>query len=159
MAIDPALIKWYRCATWTEGDTHGGDIDLTSEIISGADQNIFDDVSNAERETGDVEYRKIFIRNENADTWNGVISWISSGQDSSNNDVHIGIALGTDAGTKTDEGTGLTYVQPTAKADGNALSIGNLAQNEYQAIWIRRTVDASALGYTNLQFVISAESS
>jgi len=74
MAIDPALIKWYRCATWTEDDTHGGDID-------------------------------------------------------------------------------------TAKADGNALSIGNLAQNEYQAIWIRRTVDASALGYTNLQFVISAESS
>ncbi|WP_305064618.1 hypothetical protein [Methanococcoides sp.] len=68
MAIDPALIKWYQCLTWTEGSTHGGDIDTGNEITSGADQNIFDDVSNAQRIAGVTEYRKIFIRNEYADT-------------------------------------------------------------------------------------------
>ena len=38
-------------------------------------ENIFDDVANSERVIGDVEYRKIYIRNEGA-TWSNVVAWI-----------------------------------------------------------------------------------
>lgn len=131
MAISAASIKWYQCRTWTEGATHGGDIDTGNEITSGADQNIFDDVTNDERVAGDTEYRKIFIRNENADTWNAVKLWIESNTPATNDTVSI--ALGTNAGTQTSEGTGLTYVTPTSKVHVDVLTVGDLAQNAYQA--------------------------
>ena len=59
--IDPDLIKFYRCQTWAEGSTHGGDIDLNAEITTATDQNIFDDVTDNERESGDVEYRNCLL--------------------------------------------------------------------------------------------------
>lgn len=157
MAITAALIKWYQCLTWTEGSTHGGDIDTGNEITSGADQNIFDDVTNAERVAGDTEYRKIYIRNENADTWQAVKLWISQFTDST--DDEISIALGTNAGVQSVEGVGATYVSPDSKVHTDVLTIGDLAQNAYQAIWIKRVVTAGADGYTNNSFQLAAESS
>lgn len=157
MAIDPALIKWYQCTTWAEGSTHGGDIDTVNEITSGADQNIFDDVTNAQRIAGVTEYRKIFIRNENADTWAAVKLWIAQFTDSP--DDEISIALGTNAGVQSVEGVGATYVSPDSKVHADVLSVGDLAQNAYKAIWIKRVVTASANGYTNNSFQLAAESS
>ena len=66
--ITAANLKLYQCATWTEGSTHGGDINTSAEIASSGDQVIFDNVSNAERVAGDTEYRKVYFRNENATT-------------------------------------------------------------------------------------------
>jgi len=49
------------------------DIDLANEIsLSKIEQNIFDDVTDAERVAGDTDYRKIFIRNENEQSWAAV---------------------------------------------------------------------------------------
>ena len=230
--IDPTLIKFYECATWTEGNAHGGDIDTGDEITSGADQNVFDDVSDAERVAGDTEYRKIFIRNENTGTWAAVKAWILQFTLAADDEVHIlrggrkstqsnptaltgtvefatstaivgtGTAFLTElasgekiynatddaesdgkeiasiaddthitlknayAGTagagKTANITGIdqcSFVQPNAKAHGDVLSCGSLAQNEYAGIWIKRIVQAGAKGYTSNEFKLKFESS
>lgn len=157
MALDPANIKFYQCATWAEGDTHGGDIDTESEITSGADQNIFDDVAEAERAAGDTEYRKIYIRNENADAWNAVKAWIDTFTPATNDEITI--KLGTNAGVQSVEGVAGGYVSPDSKTHADVLSIGNLAQNAYQSVWIKRVVTAAGDGYTADNFKLAFESS
>ena len=157
MALSAASIKFYQCTVWAEGDTHGGDIDTGSEITSGADQNIFDDVTNTERDAGDTEYRKIFIRNENADTWNAVKAWIDTFTAASNDEITI--KLGTNAGVQSVEGVAAGYVSPDSKVHGDVLSVGDLAQNAYKAVWIKRVVSAGGDGYTENTFKLAFESS
>lgn len=152
MSITEANIKIYQCATWAEGGSHGGAIDTGNEITSGADQNIFDDVTDAQRVAGATDYRKIYVRNENADTWNAVKSWIEAIP--SNANTTISIAAATSGGTQTSEGEGATYYTPDTKGHANALSLGNLAQNASQPIWIKRVVAASAAGETGDGFTI-----
>jgi hypothetical protein len=81
-------ITIYKCATWTEGATHGGNIS-TAVITSSTDQNIFDDVTNSERVAGDIEYRKIYIRNGNATEWSDVICWIPNNTQALNDEIYI----------------------------------------------------------------------
>jgi len=76
--IAATLLKWYQCTNWTEAATHGGAIDTGNEITTNVANNIFDNVSDAERAAGDTEYMKIFFRNENADTYTGALAWIDS---------------------------------------------------------------------------------
>jgi len=157
MAVETSLIKFYQCATWTEGDAHGGDIDVGNEITSGADQNVFDDVSNAERVAGDTEYRKIYIKNTNADTWNAVKLWIDTFTPATNDEVTI--KLGTNAGVQSSEGVAAGYVSPDSKVHADVLTVGNLAQNAYQSVWIKRIVSAAGAGYTANNFKLAFESS
>ena len=156
-AISTANIKIYQCLVWTEGSTHGGDIDTGNEITSGADQNIFDDVTDAQRVAGVTEYRKIYIRNENAATWNAVKAWIS--QVTSSSDDEITVKLGTDAGVQSVEGVAAGYVSPISKGHGDVLSVGSLAQNAYASVWIKRIVDAASSGYSENSFKLAFESS
>jgi len=87
--ISADSIKWYQCATWTEGGAHGGAIDTGDEITSGATNALFDNVSNAERVSGDTEYRKVFIRNENAGDWPDPLGWIESQTPATNSAISI----------------------------------------------------------------------
>jgi hypothetical protein len=232
MTFDAKNLKVYQCAFWNEGDEHGGDIDLANEIsLSKIEQNIFDDITNAERVAGDTDYRKIFVRNENEETWAAVVAWISQltlspddeikilcagtkskastpvaltgtltfeeGQavvgvgtafltelakgeciynatddDESDacailsitDDTHLTLADdygGTAGSGKTANVAGidvcLMFTSPTTKATG--LSLGDIAENEYKGLWIKRIVDAAASGYENNQFAIKLESS
>jgi hypothetical protein len=76
--LSATLLKWYQCTNWTEAATHGGAIDTGNEITTNTSNNIFDDVSDAERSAGDTDYRKIFFRNENDDTYTTPKAWIDS---------------------------------------------------------------------------------
>lgn len=154
--VDPTELRFYRCTSWEESDAHGGTINTDSEIISGNLNNIFDDVSNSERVNGMIDYRKIYVRNNNAGTWSNVLVWINQLTNATNDEIYI--ALGTDGGTKSDEGENLTYVQPTSAGHPDVLSIGDLAQYESQSIWIKRIVTAGGMGYTTNTFQIAAES-
>jgi hypothetical protein len=134
--------KMYQCTTWTEGSSHGGAINTSAEIASSGDQVIFDDVTDDERVAGDTEYRKVFIRNENADSVSLKI-WIEANYAATNESISI--ALGTDAGVQSVEGVGATYAAPTTI--GTGLDIGALAQNASKAVWIKRVVTAAGNGY------------
>lgn len=150
-------IKFYHPLVDEEGATHGGDIDITNEITSGVDENIFDNVTNTERINGDVSYRKVFVRNENTSILPAVIGWLSANSPASN--VAYAIALGTNGGTVTSEATSLTYYNPPTKDHVDALAIGDLAVDGYQAIWIRQTVTAAGNGYVDNTFTLSTEMS
>lgn len=156
MAISAESIKFYQCAVFGEGASHGGDIDTGSEITSGADENIFDDVSNAGRVAGETNYRKIYIRNENADTWEAVKEWID--QFTTSQSDEISIKLGTNAGVQSVEGVAAGYVSPSSKVHGDVLNIGDLAQNEYQSTWIKRVVSAGGSGEIDNTFKLANES-
>jgi len=78
MPILAENLIWYKCQTWTEGTTHGGGMDTGSPIASATLENIFDNVNDAERVAGVTDYRKIFLRNENQDTYPGCLGWMDS---------------------------------------------------------------------------------
>ena len=88
MTVKASLIKFYQSAVWAEGAAHGGVIGVV-EIASGAINNIFDDISDAERVAGDTDYRKIYVKNTNADTWAAVKAWISQFTDSEDDEITI----------------------------------------------------------------------
>lgn len=89
MPIFDNLIKAYRCEHWSSDgtsdyDEHGGgitpSINSSTLIVNGAMNNIFDDVTNAQRQDPTIskEYRKIYIRNENTDSFPGCKAWLSA---------------------------------------------------------------------------------
>ena len=97
MSFEEKYILFFQSAFWIESDDHGGDIDLANEIsLSKIAENIFDNVSDAERVSGDTDYRKIFVRNENEETWAAVKAWIA--QFTLSTDDEISVLLG---GTKS----------------------------------------------------------
>jgi hypothetical protein len=135
MAITAANLKFYKCATWTEGATHGGAIDTGSEITSGVSQNIFDNVTDAERTTGVTMYRKIYLRNENADAYNNVKAWIQTNTPDAQTAVTIlagGLTStqGNDTAVATLTFTFAASTSVIASADcHNALAVGELIWN------------------------------
>lgn len=160
MAVLASNIKFYKCSVWAEGSSHGGDIDLAEEIESAVDQNVFDDVSNAERIAGDTEYRKVYIRNENAGSgsdWEYIKAWISQFTPASNDEIWI-TASGSNEDTQA-SAEGYEFVQPSGKADPDYLDLGTLQTSGYHHIWIKRVVDAAGAGYSGNNFKLTFESS
>ena len=110
-------LKWYQCATFNPGDSHGGDIDLTHEITTGIPNNVFPNVTDAERVAGAVHYAKIFFRNENAADYTTALAWIQANTPATNDAIHV-----LRGGTKSLAGTPVqltqTNMQFTAGATG-----------------------------------------
>ena len=156
MAIDVDLLKWYQCNEWEETATHGGTIDTASEITDDTLNNVFDDVSDAERIAGDTDYRKIFFRNENADDYSGPKVWIETNTPAAGDEVFI--ALGT-ADDVLSAATAYDYYQPTSKAHADVLEPVTIGEDESFSIWIKRVVTAEADGYENNYFVLKVENS
>ena len=91
----------YQSRFWAEGDDHGGDIDLAHEVsIEKIINNIFDDVADSERVSGDTEYRKVFVRNENLQNWADVKGWIDQFTLAADDEITI-LAGGSKSKTST----------------------------------------------------------
>jgi hypothetical protein len=135
--------KLYQCATWAEGTSHGGDISAT-EIASSGDQIIFDDVTDAQRQSGVTEYRKVYFKNLNADSVN-IKAWISQAYSASNETISIALAVST--ADVQSAASAYTYYTPNSIVHANALDCGALAQNAYKGVWIKRVVTAGGNGY------------
>jgi hypothetical protein len=142
-AITAANLKLYQCATWAEDNSHGGDISAT-EIAATGDQLIFDDISDAQRISGVTEYRKIYLKNLNADTAS-FKCWINQNYPSTTEVISIALAQST-SDTQA-AAAAYTYYSPTSIGHANVLDCGSLAQNGYKGIWIKRVVSAGGNGY------------
>ncbi|WP_130471748.1 hypothetical protein [Candidatus Magnetaquicoccus inordinatus] len=66
MAIQASEIKWYKSLVVNDGASNGGVLSA-DECIDGVKNNVWPDVSQAERLAGSVKYRKTFIKIANAD--------------------------------------------------------------------------------------------
>ncbi len=129
---------------------------MAAPITSGSSENIFDDVANSERAAGDIEYRKIYIRNEGT-TWSNVLAWIQRYSRAFGDLIFITIQ-GNNSDTQADA-KGYNYYSPTSRVHANVQSIGTLASNDYQHIWIKRIIGTNIPGYTGNKFQLAIEGS
>lgn len=114
-----------------------------------ASSSIFDDVTSAEASSGDTEYRCVYVHNNHGSlTLTSPVIWIQSNTPSS--DTTIDIAIGSSAVNGTEqtianEGaapTGVSFSAPSSF--GTGLALGDIPAGQHRAVWIRRTVNASA---------------
>lgn len=74
----------------------GGTITATA-ITDNTLNNLFDDVSADEADSGATEYRKIFIKNNHGTlTWQDVVFWRSGATDSTDDEISLGIGSSAD---------------------------------------------------------------
>lgn len=130
MTVKASLIKFYQSAVWAEGAAHGGAIGVV-EISSGALNNIFDDISDAERVAGNTDYRKIYVKNTNADTWAAVKVWIALFTESEDDEISIllGGTKSTESTVKAATGTA-TFAASTAVVGAGTSFLSELAAGE-----------------------------
>jgi hypothetical protein len=154
--ISAANIKFYGSGAANLGGAISG-----SEVMPAT---LFDAVSGAEAAAGDVEYRCVYVKNTdaNANGLQGAFAWLDANTPATGDLVEIGLATqgkNGEASTIADEGTApsptVTFAACATKGAG--LSLGTLSQNDYYAVWIRRTVSAGAGAYNANGFTVKVE--
>ncbi len=114
-------LKWYQCASFAPGDNHGGDIDLTAEITTGIANNVFANVTDAERVAGAEHYAKIFFRNENQADYTTALAWIQANTPAVNDEIQI-----LRAGTKSLAGVPAKLTQVNMQFTAGAKDVGGV---------------------------------
>lgn len=133
--------------------TAGGGVVPTSLTAN----SIFDDVSGAEEQAGDIEYRCVYIRNVGDQTAENVKVWLTDTADSG---TAIAIALGGEGVNGTAETvanestapTGETFSTPTT--EGGGLAPANIPASQHYPLWFRRTITADT-GASSDTFTLS----
>lgn len=119
---------------------------------------LFDVVSSAEALAGDIEYRCIYVTNVGTTTASLVKLWLLANTPSATTTIDIaldGAGLNAEAETESDESTaptGETFSAPSSSGAG--LDIGTLEEDDYIAVWLRRTVDAATAGAASDTFTL-----
>lgn len=120
---------------------------------------MFDDVSGAEEQAGDIEYRGFYVRNAGDQTAENVKLWISS--NTPDPDTQVAIALAGEGLNGTMEiipsedmaPIGEAFTEPAS--EGAGLSLGNIPAGQHYGIWVRRTIPAGA-GASADEFTLAA---
>ncbi len=135
--------------------TAGGGVVPTSLTAN----SIFDDVSGAEEQAGDIEYRCVYVRNSGDVSATLSVIWLSA--NTADTGTQIAMGLGSSAVDGTEQTvanentapTSVTFTEPSS--EGAGLSIGTLAAGSHKAVWLRRTIDAGA-GASNDTFTVAS---
>lgn len=137
----------------TDGDASLGGAISTTEVSPSVNE-LFDVVSGNEAQSGDTEYRCVYIKNDHPSlTLFGALVFIQNNTDST--DTSAEIALGSSAidgveQTIANEGaepTSTTF--DTAAGESNALEIGDIPAGEHKAVWVKRIVSAGAAAFNS----------
>lgn len=157
MPISAANLKFYLSGGAGNANPQAslGGARSTTLVGAGLD-NLFDDVTGDEAAAGVTNYRCLYFRNEDVDA-DGLITpvtWIDV-QSEANDTISIGLdpvgknGVATTIANETTVPTGVVFTTPTSKATGLALPGAPYAQNDFIAIWIRRTTSAGAASNAN----------
>jgi hypothetical protein len=142
-------------AVQTDPDASLGNYRAQSEITSGADNNLFDDVSGAEASAGDTEYRAMAFHNtDGALALTACVVWISTDTGNADDDIKFDVEAPSNETngfiqTIADESTapgGLGGMSDaTTKGTGTAcpLTDGEVGSGEWFGIWLERIIAAS----------------
>ena len=126
----------------------------TTAWAGGTANDLFDDITGAENAASQVDYRCIFIHNNNAaNDYQSVVAYLSA-EVAGGSNIAIGVdttaasAIGsataqalTIASTTTAP-AGVSFSSPTTA--GTGISVGTIPVGYCQAIWVRRTATNSA---------------
>ncbi|MGV0984967.1 MAG: hypothetical protein ACOYB2_10460 [Limnohabitans sp.] len=166
--IDPANLKFYLSGGAANADPDaslGGARSTTTEAPETLN-GLFNPVTGDEAVAGSVKYRCVYFRNEDANA-NGLMAplsaWVASQTTSPDTVLAIAIdpagknasAFGPVANEDTAP-TGPTFSEPSGKGS-LALPGAPYAQNDYVAIWLRRTVSAGASAFASDTSTIRVE--
>jgi hypothetical protein len=123
---------------------------------------VFPDVTDAQRQTGVTQYRKIFVYNNNTDLVR-LKTWINSNYSAPNETISMSTAgtasgtVGTDSVTTTGV-NGSAWQAPEnindARAGKHVQDLGSIGNAQSKWIWLKRLVTPGGDGYINDQFVI-----
>jgi hypothetical protein len=137
-----------------------GGVMSTSTAVPTTLNGLFDQVSSGEASSGDTEYRCIYVLNTGTTTAENARIWIQT----NTADTEMAIALdgngkNADAETEVDESTAPSGESFTTAATSYAtgLELGNLAQNDRYAVWIRRTIGVGAAGSAGKSYVFRVQ--
>ena len=129
---------------------------VKSSVSTGS--NLFDALTSAEAAAGDIEYRCFYVHNAHATlTMLSARSFIPTNTSSPDTVLAIGVGAAAVNGTETavaNESTapaGVTFSSPTDYASG--VAIGDIPPGQHRAVWLRRTVNASAASATDISTV------
>lgn len=170
MALDSTDLIWYYTADATGASDNtkslGGTISDDNTITSGQDENVFDDVTGAESESGESHYRAIALKDTHATyDYLNYEAWILGYKRSGSTADTIWFSLEIPGGSPgsiaiaTDEFTvpdTTNFVQgwevegipsATITPSGNTLTAGNDNKN-WVGIWLWRTIPAGASAYS-----------
>ena len=138
----------------TDPDSSLGGIISNTFIVTAQLHNLFDLVTSSESQTGDIEYRCIYILNSHAtlDLFNSAV-YIQFQTPSPDTSGRIGLGTSAINGTEqtiANENTtpsGITWESQTGTT--NSLSIGDLPPGGHKALWLERTVVPGAAAYNS----------
>lgn len=150
-----ADLQYYKS---TATGSLGGAITETI-VTTNLKHDLFDSVSGSEADTGDTEYRCIYVKNiSSRSVLANSIVWINSTTPSPYSVVGIGLGTSAINGTEQTIGTEDTVPSGVTFQDtvgiGNALTIGDIAAGSHKAVWIRRVISVGAGGYPDDSFTI-----
>lgn len=131
----------------------------SSNAASSSIDALFDGVSSAEASAGDVEYRCVYLHNSNvSSSMLSAVVWVSANTPSGSTTLDIGVGTSAVNGTEqtvANEGTAPSGVSFSAPASqGAGLALGDIPAGQHKAIWLRRTVSASAPASANDTFTL-----
>lgn len=148
MAVTPEEIQYFESVFSADGvDSLGGAI--TANQLTGVLNELWDNVSGLEAQSGITEYRCLYVQNTNAtDTLQTAEVYIAA--DTVEPDSQISIALdpagvngeAQTVANETTEPSGVVW--QSGEGIGNAIAIGDIPPLQFQAIWMRRVVDSGA---------------
>jgi len=134
----------------------------STEMVTAELNNLFDDISGAEAESGDTEYRGIIIQNKHASlTLYNAKAFLSvqpNGSRTTDEDISIATEavssdhIGTIA-TENDAPSGAgAFSAPATYATG--LALGDLGVDGQMGLWIKRVVPASTEASASANFTL-----
>lgn len=132
----------------------------TTVVVSGINNNVFDDVTANDARDGRIEYRAVYVKNNHSTlTWKGVMLWLDSNTPAADDAAIAKEATkGSPKQSVLNETTvpeGITFSAPTVKE--NAISLGDMLPGDVYMIWLRRTVPAGTAAFTGNNFRIICE--
>lgn len=164
MAITASDLEFYLSggAGNTDPNASLGGIISTTAITNSSDNNLFDDVTGDEADSGDTEYRGIYFKNNHGSlTLQNTVVWFSSNTTSADDTLNMALAgEGVNAtmetvGNESTAPSGESFTAPASKGAG--LSFGNIATGQRYGLWIQRVVSASAAAANANAATISVE--
>ena len=137
----------------------------STEMVTGQLNNLFDDISGAEAESGDTEYRGIIIQNTHASLTLYNAKAFLSVQPNGSRATKESIQIATDTvwlyggdhidaiATENDAPSGAgAFSAPATYATG--LALGDLGPNGQMGLWIKRVVPASTEASASANFTL-----
>jgi len=122
----------------------GGGINTSDEFISGDPNNLFPVLSKADSDTGVTRYQCFYIRNENSFTMEQFQFWQESGTSAETTTMQWAKGKAGKNGTEVaiaDIYTAPAGVTTWKDPSSDPLTLGNLEENDYHAIWLRNTIE------------------